>query len=384
MSSRTLAPVAALGALACFAPAAAAPGDGVTDTYFVGALTRTGADMSAGRPSPAAMMSMMSGGGGGSSRTLLLKLGASATAGPADATHSPPPGLKTGALPLLASRVAAAKEAGGPLDRVKGKIMIYWGCGEKAAPGQPLVIDLAQTAGGKGSRIPEGLRSATKPTPASHARYAEWPNRSTRSNTVTGSLVGDHALQGADLPEIRFTLSPTQDFLPPLALSTAAGVGGSTRIAWRPVTGAKAYFATMIGGGDNRDDNVVMWTSGAVPAAALMPDFLSNDEIARQLDRKVLLPASATGCVVPREVVAASPMGMLNVSAFAGEVHFGQPKPAGAKPAWKPEWTARVAYASSAGVLLGLEDEDAGDTRASKGRKGFGLDLLKGALPFPG
>jgi len=392
--SRTLVPVAALGALACFAPAGAAPApapavSGGQTNYFMGASTSTGMDPTAGRPSPAAMMSMMAGGGlggGGATRSLKLKLGSTRTANPADASHTPPPGLKMAVLPLLPPlRSDPGKETGGLLGETQGKVKIYWGCGEKAGPGQPLVIDLAAPAA-NARLLGEGLKPAWQPSVTTHARYVDWPNRTTRSQKVGGSLPGEHAVAGQNLPDIRFTLSQTQDFLPPLNITgKAATAAGALRLTWAPVSGARAYYATLVGSSEG-ENNVIMWTSSAAgPIVAMAPDYMAQDEITRQIGRKALLPASANECQIPREVAKAVPAGMLNIVAYGGEANFAQPRPAGAKPTWKPDWTAKVLYRSSAGSMLGMDDADEGEEGKPGGKKGgLGRELLKGLMPFGG
>jgi hypothetical protein len=103
-----------------------------------------------------AMMGAMMGGGSSVSKTLRLDLGsARRPAGEPSAEHLPPPGLGAGqALPLLTPKAVPAKPAEEsylPRDyqKPKGKMLIYWGCGERARAGQPVVLDFAQMADGK-------------------------------------------------------------------------------------------------------------------------------------------------------------------------------------------------------------------------------------------
>ena len=84
--------------------------------------------------------------------------------------------VEHGSTPGLPPVRGGTGTSGGPLDRTRGKILFYWGCGEKVGPGQPLVIDMA--APGANTRLPgEGLRAASQPSATSHPRYVDWPNR---------------------------------------------------------------------------------------------------------------------------------------------------------------------------------------------------------------
>lgn len=132
---------------------------GPVATYWMSAQTQTGFGAmggGGGRPSMGAMMGAMMGGGGSNvSKTLTLQLGSSRkpTGEPA-AEHLPPAALQAGqSLPLLTPKVAAAppREDGRMPEnyKPKGKMLIYWGCGEHAKAGQPIVIDFAKVAAGQ-------------------------------------------------------------------------------------------------------------------------------------------------------------------------------------------------------------------------------------------
>ena len=101
------------------------------------------------------VMSMMMGGGGGATRTLRLELGSSqSAAGEPRAGHDIPPGLNMGqALPLITPQRARETPRGEytpeSMERPKGRMKIYWGCGENVRAGQPVVIDFAGLAAGQ-------------------------------------------------------------------------------------------------------------------------------------------------------------------------------------------------------------------------------------------
>ena len=128
--------------------------------YWMSAATQSGFGMpgmggpvGGGRPSTAQIMKMMQG-GGGANHSLTLQLGSSQKPqGAPEAAHLPPSGLGAGPnLPLLTPQAqpqAAHEEEDRPqappeYRKPKGKMLFFWGCGEHARPGQPLVIDFSQ------------------------------------------------------------------------------------------------------------------------------------------------------------------------------------------------------------------------------------------------
>ena len=72
------------------------------------------------------------------------------------ADHLIPPGLQMGAsLPLIAPvREEAPAASPMPYQQPKGRMLIYWGCGEHVSAGQPTIIDFAKMAPGK---VPPGM-----------------------------------------------------------------------------------------------------------------------------------------------------------------------------------------------------------------------------------
>jgi hypothetical protein len=355
-----------------------------------------------GRPSMGAMMGMMMGGGmggGGAQQSLILQLGSSrAPQGAPSADHLPPPNLRAGAsLPLLTPRAQPAQrveeEPALPRDfqRPRGRMLIYWGCGDRARPGQPITIDFSEItpeamAAGK---LPPGLEAMTRglavtpmrpPAPGRNTTYGEWPNERTRATVPSdGSLVGSHAVRGNYTPEIRFDLGPNQDFMAPLRLRTSTTGAGSALLGWGAIPQAKAYLATAIGGG--RGDTVVLWTSSEVQASAFsLPDYISPGDMERLVQQKALMAPGTTQCAIPREVVAAAPQAMVQLAAYGGEANFVYPpRPSDPKVAWNQQWQVKVRYRSATSAILGMDMEDMGgmgddeDDGGERPRMPFGI-----------
>ena len=72
------------------------------------------------------------------------------------------------------------------------------------------------------------------PSPTRNATYGEWPNAQSRTSVPSeGSLVGQHTIRGNYSPEITFALTPAQDFLGPLTLTTNAKLpSGAVQLGW--------------------------------------------------------------------------------------------------------------------------------------------------------
>jgi hypothetical protein len=394
VSRRILFTGAALLALAGGAAMATAQGrGGGTATYWMTAETSSGMAAMAGG-SPASMIGTLM--GRGASRpsfvhNLHLQLGAGPRpAGEPSAEHLPPPGLQAGAsLPLVTPRGAAPAGPSGPwqgrMERPRGRMLIYWGCGEHARAGQPVVIDFAALTSG---RVPAAFANATlrpmvPPSPATSPVYGEWPNQRSQAQVPAGgSLVGDHVVRGNYTPEIRFTLAPGQDFLAPVVLaSNAASASGSVPLVWRPVPGARAWLATAMGAAANGD--FVMWSSSETQLAAMGLDYLPEGELARLVQQRALLPAAADRCTVPMEVARAAPQSMLSLTAFGGEANFSHPvRPARAPASWHPDWTVKLRTKSTHMGLLGMSMEEmmggAGGDEAERPREGKAKKLKRG------
>ncbi|MBM3373282.1 MAG: hypothetical protein FJY44_05345 [Betaproteobacteria bacterium] len=241
-------------------------------TYWVSADTASGLPMGGGAPSMMDIGRMMLGGGaggGGPVRTMLLELGSQrAAAGTPAAAHEIPQALRMGAsLPLESpQRVRPEPREEGPpeqFERPRGRLLIFWGCGEQAGPGQPFVVDFARLAQGE---WPQGLFSRRVnvqrgPSPSRSKTYGEWPNaRDSQRVPADGSLRGDHAVRGNYTPDIRFSLDH-HDFMDAVSLNTARA-GGAARLSWNAVSGATGYYASAMGGRDGSED-VVFWSSSA-------------------------------------------------------------------------------------------------------------------------
>jgi hypothetical protein len=363
MLARTVAAAVSLA----FAPLALAQQQVVRPpiaTYWVDASTVGGMGaMGAGGMS--GMMGRMMGGGAGAQKTLDLRLGSSqAAAGAPQAQHDIPPGMNMGpSLPLVTptqAREPAQPGTPGNMEMPKGRLLVYWGCGEKAGAGQPVVIDFASVAAGKVPNLASRrINAPDGPLFGRSKSFGEWPSpQDTRTVPPEASLRGDHVVKGNYSPDIRFTVDDRRDFMPAASLSSAATSGGGREVKWGAVSGATGYSLVVFAGRDANE--MVMWSSSAVqemPAALL--GFIPPAEVARLVREKVVLPPEVTQCTVPQEVMKATQMPMLQFIAYGDELNVVQPpRPQDPKQPWEQQYAVKVRLKSTSMLPLmdGMEN----------------------------
>ena len=350
-----------VAAAAAFVVMGAAPAKGTPPpiaNYWmdVGTTSGFGAGMAGGgQPDMAQVMAMMSGRGGGVGHTIDLRL-ASKTKAPAapNADHWVPAGLQMGpSLPLLTPvRTPPEPRADGmPMQwqQPKGRMLIYWGCGEHVTAGQPTVIDFAKMTPGKMPPGMAAMASAAKVVTGPHSApgFGKWPNeRDGRAVPAAGSLLGAHKVAGNYSPEIAFSLGAGQDFMGGLNLSEAGTLpSGAARLAWQAVPGATGYALAMFGANPNGD--MIMWSSSKAAGMTTL-DYLAPAEVKRLIGTGAVLPPSTNQCVLPAEVAAAVPTGMITMIGYGPEANFSDDPKA-------PKWTAKVRYKTTANLMRGMQ-----------------------------
>jgi hypothetical protein len=333
-------------------------------------------------------MAAMLGGGSGEQRELVLRLGSTlAPAGGAPkADHFMPPAMRLGAsVPLYTPPPPGPGKLPQPgqpeFKRPKGRLLIYWGCGAKAGPGQPVVLDFSRLAAGQ---VPPNLFTANVPVERGPSidtsrTYGNWPNameRKPKKIDRGASLLGDHRIAGNYSPDIAFTLQ--RDFMPALNARSAAVPDGSTMLSWNMVGPATGYYAWAMGGKSMGEDSadMVWWTSaGRQEFGAGLWDWLSPATVSRLVTQKIVMPPAQTSCAIPAEVkTAAGGMMMGFMYAYGPEQEFAfPPRPANPKTPWRPEWTAKARFRSTTTVMLGMpgmnDMGDAADNERPEQRK---------------
>lgn len=334
-----------------------------------GGIQAMGAMGRGGQPSMADMMRMASSGPPTESHSIELRLGSTLPAGQPgpEAFHTMPPGAQVNKPIYLKTPEGGTAGPGVPTTykQPKGQITFYWGCGEKAGPGQPVVLTFDKLMNGQNE--PElaslqgsvGAREVRKPTPSTSKTYGDWPpgdgqkNRDLRASFATGSsIAGPHLIQSTYAPKIEFTLPDGKSYLDAVRYTSSGPLpSGAVKVAWSAVTRATGYSLGVMAPEKVGDDsaNIVMWSSANRPATFVQMEDLTPAEVARLIGLNAVLPPTTTECAVPAEVVKATKMGsMLMFTAFGDEATFiYPPRPADPAVTWDQEWFARVSFKST-------------------------------------
>jgi hypothetical protein len=328
------------------------------------------------------MMAMGAGGGGGIgaalnmmrggnqvAHELVLRLGSSrAATGTPKADHFLPSGARLGvSVPLESPRRGSAPGRDEPVppgqpQLPQGRLLLFWGCGEHAGPGQPVVIDFSRMARGE---IPPGLYAQGLNLPddwsitlGNSTTYGDWPNaRDAKPVPADSSLLGAHRIASTYAPEIAFTLA--DDFMPALQATGRDMASGAVALNWGALPKATGYYAWGIAtnpdGGNSRD--MVWWASSSTQQfGGPMADWLSPSTVARLVQSGTVMPPSQTTCTIPAEVRAAGgPMMMTQLFAYGPQANFAYPpRPDDTRVAWRPEWIARVRFRANTSIMLGM------------------------------
>jgi hypothetical protein len=332
--------------------------------YWMSAETAAGMSM----PGMPAMAAGMMGPRGQSGRKLLLQLGSQQPAGGEPrAEHDIPPGMNMGPLlPLATPRrepeVRGEREMPEGMQKPRGRMLLYWGCGENVRAGQPVVIDFAGVAEG---RTPPNMVSRRVAHPSGPAfgrsrTYGDWPNpEQPRPVPADASLRGEHVVKGNYSPEIKFALD--KDFLDRVELAA-----GGNSVRWNSIANATGYFATLYGA--QGENEIVFWSSSEVQemGSALM-DYLPPAEVARLIRERVVMAPKTLECTVPGEVVKKAGTPMFNFIAYGEEANFAQPpRPQNPKLPWEPLWAVKARFKSTASLLLGEAADNRRQTRQER------------------
>lgn len=372
-SSLRFVSIAAVAAALAAVPGSAQKSTGPKERYEMDVATASGfAAMTAGgRGGMGGALGMMFGGGpeGKVAHTLELRLGSNQAPAkpPVRGDHYFQPQAKLGAsVPLLGPEPGkyAPREDGDAMpenfERPKGRMLLFWGCGAKAGPGQPVIIDFSKLAAGQ---VPPNLFTTTVPrirevmTTNSRA-YASWPNsKSSKAPPADSSLIGAHRIASNVGSDINFTLA--QDYMPALNASTTQQADGSVMIRWNQLAPATGYVAWAFGGMDRGDagGDIVWWTSSqAREFGGGLWDWLPPATVAKLVGQRVVMPPTQTSCQIPAEVKKASGEMMFgNLNAFGPEANFAYPpKPAG-NAVWNIDWTAKARFRSHTALLIGAD-----------------------------
>jgi hypothetical protein len=242
-------------------------------------------------------------------------------------------------------------------ERPKGKMYLYWGCGDTVRAGQPRVLDMATAKPEEYGKFFVSRRATQRGTHSAAGRPL-WPNDvDARMVPANASLVGDHAFTGQGVPEgFKFAIGAQQDLMPSIELKQTAA-SGATQLEWAALPTARAYFIAAMGAKGGSEMEMVFWTSSEVPEVGMgLIDYQTNPAVDRWLKEKVLLEPNITRCTVPKGVFPEGGGAMLRMIAYGSELNLAHPpRPADPKIAWEPQWAVKLRVKSVANAMLGMD-----------------------------
>lgn len=310
---------------------------------------------------PPGMGALMPAGMAGGKR-MRLELGSSqAASGDPRAAHAIPPALAMGqSLPLVTPRSQAPtreREGDEPeYERPKGRMLIYWGCGEQIRSGQPVIFDFANMNAEDAGKVfrSRPITRARGPAPGRNRTYGTWPNaEDSRAIPANASLKGDHVVAGNYSPEIRYAVEDRHDFMEAVAFDPIAKTaGGAFAVKWKAIPTATGYFATAMGQGEAETD-IVMWSSSEVQVMGqTLMDYIAPGEVARLIREKIVMTPQTTDCSVPSGIFKGEGS-MFNFIAYGDELNLVQPpRPTDIKQTWEQVWAMKLRLKSTAMTML--------------------------------
>jgi hypothetical protein len=310
-----------------------------------------------------------------------------------EGSHAIPPSMSMGPmlplLPVQAARAERGESYDGDVEKPKGRLLFYWGCGEAVRQGQPRIVDFSKLGSADFGTFMAGRFAPDRGAKAVPGRSV-WPNERDRKRVPNeASLQGDHAVTGEGVPAgLRFALGAAYDFMPKVQMTARGEPQASVNVGWQPVAHARGYFLSAMGVKGETD--MIMWSSSEQPDPGWgLMDYLTPSRVDKLIEEKVVLPAGATNCAIPQGIYAGAEGAMVRMIAYGPELNLVHPpRPADPKASWDPEWAARVRVKSTGMTILGMGgDEDA----PRRGRKDRGMreesaqdKEESGQMPTPG
>ena len=296
-----------------------------------------------------------------------------------DAQQAVPSGFMAPALKLTASQETRGRVPPDnddtvverDMERPKGRILMYWGCGAAVGAGQPKVLDMANASNSDLARFFVSRRATQRGAHSMPGRPV-WPSVPDKRMLPDGaSLVGQHAFNGSGVPaDFRFQIPPAQDLMPALSVQNK-DAGGATEVSWNAAPSARAYFVSAMGSSEKEE--LVVWTSSQLPDTGMgLMDYQTNAAVDKWLSEKVLLSASTTQCTVPKGVFPSGGGAMLRVIAYGNELNLTHPpRPADPRAVWEPVWAVKLRVKSMSTSMLGMDGASMmGQARQQRGQEG--------------
>ena len=304
-------------------------------------------------------------GGGSPGQWLDTALHTRQKPGGTEGTHSIPPRMNMGSslplIPVIAEKQSPSRgeEREESMERPKGKLVFYWGCGEKVRPGQPRVVDFSKSSPDEWMRFMTGRFAADRGAKAVPGRSI-WPNERDRQRVPNGaSLAGDHAVGGEGVPaSLNFSLRDASDFMPRIKMSAEGDVKGSVNVGWQSLNTAQGYFLSAMGA--RGQEEMIIWSSSEQPDPGWgLMDYFPPAQVKKLVGEKVVLAPDIQNCAIPEGIFGGVEGAMVRMIAYGPELNLVHPpRPANPKAPWDPEWTARIRIKSTGMTMLGMNERE--------------------------
>ena len=260
-------------------------------------------------------------------------------------------------IPVVVEKRSAGEERESGTEQPKGKLVFYWGCGDKVRPGQPRVVDFSKSGPDEWLRFMTGRFAPDRGAKAIPGR-AVWPNERDRQRVPnSSSLEGEHAVSGEGVPAgLRFSLRNTYDFMPRIKMSTAGDAKASVNVSWSSVTTAQGYFLSAMGA--RGQEEMILWSSSEQPDPGWgLMDYMAPAQVRNLIGEKVVLAPEVQNCAIPEGIFGGVEGAMVRMIAYGPELNLAHPpRPANAKAPWEPDWAVRIRIKSTGMTVLGMEE----------------------------
>lgn len=301
-----------------------------------------------------------------------------------EAAHDIPPGQDMGKSLLLVTPPMPEKmpdhyegyskpEKPEQMEKQKGRMLIYWGCGDSIGKGQPKILDPAKSKPEEMAKFFSGRTPTVQiaPSPRKGWVYGDWPNNEERKEIPKdSSLAGEHLIHGNYLPDIRFSLDKKRDFMAPVEFTSIQSTPeGVTKVEWKEIPTAIGYFATAMAQ-DQKSGDTIFWSASEVPESGFaLLNYLTHGDVSRFIKEKVVMEPSRTNCIVP-PIFKDTQGAMLQFIAYGEQLDIVHPpRPKDPKQAWEPQWSLKVRLKSTSMTPLMAFGEESG-RRSKPGKKG--------------
>ncbi len=287
------------------------------------------------------------------------------------ADHTVPDAMHIGpVLPLKGERRSTGTGGSGESssEEPDGRLLIYWGCSETVAKGQPQIIDFKAMAKSMSPEVMAMVRQARAGKGGTAATQGEslpprtvwWPfgDYNFKGIPAEASAVGEHVVKASFMPqEIRYTIGNELDFLEPLNLKTSGDLKSAISLNWDGLSRTKGYNLNAVGAAEKE---MVIWMAAR--------------------NKSPMLPNSQTTCTIPAGIFEKTGMAMVAEEGVGPTGGFSYPPQEKGKPKKPLIWTARVRVSTSDTALLGMQQAagDAAGKAAADSVVPGGGSVLKG------